>query len=154
VAAPPPGAYEDEDAPVVPLPPLIADVEETVEAPIPEELEEHVEGQPAPLVESAAVAAAIAQPEPARAAPPAPRREPPATLEMPARVSGRALHRVDPLASSGRRRFGFRRGGEEGPSVEVRDGRPPGRTLPRRVLEESGRRCGASSRSGRGCSRR
>jgi hypothetical protein len=60
-------------------------------------------------------------------------------LAIPARVSGTALHRVDPLLQSRRRRL-FLRTRDEVPVIEVRDGPPPDRTLPSRVLEESGRR--------------
>jgi hypothetical protein len=152
VAAPPPGLLDDEGVSVVPLPPQLPEVEETVEveALIPEEPRETVEAAPAPEVETTPVPATVAQPQrrppepaqPERAAapPPAPRRELGGTLAMPARVVGTALHRVDPLTSSGRRRFGLGRGGEEVPGVEVMDGPPPDRTLPSRVLEESGRR--------------
>jgi hypothetical protein len=133
-----------EDTVAVTLPPLIPEIEETIEAEIlvPEEVEE----EPAPVVEvieAVVVAAAVVEPEPdvvepEPAPPPAPKQRP--TLAMPARVSGTTFHHVDPLAGASRRRFGFLRGKDEVPAVEVMDGPPPDRKLPRRVLEESSRR--------------
>jgi len=130
-----------EDTVAVTLPPLIPEIEETIEAEIlvPEEAEEEVEEEPAPVVEvieAVVVAAAVVEPEPA--APPVPRPRP--SLVMPARVSGTTFHRVDPLTGSSRRRFGFLRGKDEVPVVQVMDGPPPDRKLPSRVLEESSRR--------------
>jgi hypothetical protein len=58
----------------------------------------------------------------------------------PGRVSGTALHHVDPLASTSRRRFRLRRGGDEAAAVEVVDGPPPDRVLPSRVLEETAKK--------------
>ena len=140
VAHPPPRLDDDEGVTIVRLPPQIPEVEETIEADVlvPEEEDTGEDaGKVVEVIEVAAVAAVVvdAPGEPAR--PPKP--VPPVELEMPARVSGSALHHVDPLVASRRRHF-FSRGGDEGPAIEVRDGPPPERTLPRRALEESGRR--------------
>jgi hypothetical protein len=146
IAHPPPSLADDEGVTVVPLPPPISEIEETIEADVlvPDvDEEEDTEDENAPgveVVEVVAVAAAVIQPRGGPA--PAPARAAPAPLvelPMPARVSGTALHRVDPLIVSRRRRF-FSRGGDEGPVIELQDGPPPGRKLPSRVLEESGRR--------------
>jgi hypothetical protein len=153
VVHPPPSVADDEGVTIVPLPPPIPEVEETVEAeilvPDLDEEEDTAEGEDehAPVVEIievAVVTAAVVEPraEPhvkPEPPPPPPVRAPPVELGMPARVSGTALHRVDALIVTRRRRF-FSRGGEEGPVIEVRDGPPPDRKLPRRALEESGRR--------------
>jgi hypothetical protein len=147
VHAPP--AHDDEGVTIVPLPPPIPEIEETIEADVlvseedvlvsEEEDTGEDPGRVAEVIEVAAVAAVVVEPrdEP----PPTRPREPapPVELEMPARVSGTAFHRVDPLAVSRRRRL-FSRGGDDGPTIEVRDGPPPDRTLPSRVLEESARR--------------
>jgi hypothetical protein len=134
----PPSLADDEGVTMVPLPPPMPEIEETIEADVlvPDE-EEDTEDEGAPMVEVievSAVAAVVVEPERRPRAP-----APPVELDMPPRVSGTALHRVDPLLVSRRRRF-FSRGGDEGPVVEVRDGPPPDRKLPSRVLEESGRR--------------
>jgi hypothetical protein len=154
VVHPPPSLADDEGVTVVRLPPQIPEIEETVEAdvlvPDLDEEEDTAEGEEehAPVVEIievAAVAAAVVEPrseprvEPEPPPPPPRAPAPPVELAMPARVTGTAFHRVDPLIVSRRRRF-FSRGGDEGPMVEVRDGPPPDRKLPSRVLEESGRR--------------
>jgi hypothetical protein len=156
VHPPPPSLADDEGVTVVPLPPPIPEIEETIEADVfvadLEEEEDTAEREDEPehapvveIVEVAAVAAAVVEPhvephvEPEPPPPPPPAAAPAVELAMPARVSGTALHRVDPLVVSRRRRF-FSRGGDEGPVVEVRDGPPPDRKLPSRVLEESGRR--------------
>ena len=135
VVHPPPSLADDEGVTMVPLPPPIHEVEETFEADVlvPDE-EEDTGDERAPMVEVAAVAAVVVEPERRPRVPAAP-----VELDMPLRVSGTALHRVDPLLVSRRRRF-FSRGVDEGPVVEVRDGPPPDRKLPSRVLEESGRR--------------
>jgi hypothetical protein len=139
VVHPPPSLADDEGVTMVPLPPPIHEIEETIEADVlvPDE-EEDTEDERAPMVETievaAAVAAVVVEPERRPRVP-----APPIELDMPARVSGTALHRVDPLRVSRRRRF-FSRGADEGPVVEIRDGPPPDRKLPSRVLEESGRR--------------
>jgi hypothetical protein len=151
VVHPPPSLADDEGVTVVPLPPPIPEIEETIEADVlvpdlgeEEDTEEDTEDEHAPVVEVVevvAVAAAVTQPhaEPEPAPVPAPAPAPAVELAMPAHVSGTALHRVDPLVVSRRRRF-FSRGGDEGPAIELRDGPPPGRKLPSRVLEELGRR--------------
>jgi hypothetical protein len=140
VAHPPPTLADDEGVTIVRLPPTISEIEEAIEADalVPEEEDTDEEGgRVVEVIEVAAVAATVIEPrgEPAR------RRRPaaPVQLEMPARVSGTALHRLDPLVVARRRRF-LSGGGDEGPAIEVRDGPPPDRTLPSRVLEESGRR--------------
>jgi len=135
----PPLASDDDDGvTVVPLPPPIPEIEEPVEADVlgPED-DQAEEGQvPAvEVVEVVAVTAAIVEPAAAPGRGPAVR--PAVELEMTARVSGTAFHRVDPLRVSRRRRL-FSRGGDEGPAIEVRDGPPPDRKLPDRVLEELG----------------
>jgi hypothetical protein len=90
------------------------------------------------VVEAVVVAAAPVVELPVEPpAPVAPATRP--TLSMPLRVSGTAVHRIDPLTASRRRRL-FSRRRDEGPVVEVVDGPPPDRKLPGRVLEESGRR--------------
>jgi hypothetical protein len=136
----PPPLDDDEGVTIVPLPPPIPEVEETIEADVlvPEEEDTDEDAdRVVEVIEVTAVAAAVIEPrgEPARPREPVVRVE----LELPARVSGTALHRVDPLVVSRRRRF-FSRGGVEGPTIEVRDGPPPDRKLPSRALEESGRR--------------
>jgi hypothetical protein len=127
-------------AAVVPLPPPIPEIEETVEADVLADFEDEPEEDHAPVVEvveAVVVAASVVEPPVAPVVPVAPAPRP--TLSMPPRVSGTATHRVDPLGVSGRRRL-FSRRREEGPVVEVVDGPPPNRKLPGRVLEESGRR--------------
>ena len=131
-----PPELEDETVVVVPLPPRLpgsdeADDsdEETTEDPI---RGEHV------AVEAAEALAASAlvgrEPVERRTV-----REPPAEpLVMPARVSGRAQHHIDPLAVSGRSRFGFRRRVDDSAAVGVPDGPPPDRVLPMRIAEENG----------------
>lgn len=133
---------------VVPLPPPIPEVEETVAAELvlPEEDEERVPDEPRVVeaVEAAAIAAAVVEPEPV----PAPARErvrrpspeQASVLVAPARVSGTALHHAEPPASTSRRRFRLRRGGDEAAPVEVVDGPPPDRVLPSRVLEETAKK--------------
>lgn len=143
IVHPSPVLDDDADVFVVPLPPPIPEtsfpeIEETVAADVlaPDE-EEDTEDERAPvveIVEAVVVAAVVVEPEPAHAPLP-----PPVELAIPARVSGTALHRVDPLLQSRRRRL-FLRTRDEVPVIEVRDGPPPDRTLPSRVLEESGRR--------------
>jgi hypothetical protein len=143
VAVPPASLLDDEGVPVVRLPPPIPDVEETVAADVlaPEETED----EPLPIagvVEAAVVAPAVAEPGPTSTPELLPVRgpEPARVLAVPARVTGTAFHRVDPLTASRRRRLFSRGGGEETPQVEVLDGPPPDRTLPSRVLEQLGRR--------------
>jgi hypothetical protein len=138
VAHPPPSLADDEGVTMVPLPPLIPEIDETIEADVlvpGVDEEEDTEDEHAPVIGVAAVAAAVVEPRPRPARVPGP----PVEVAMPARVSGTALHRVDPLVVSRRRRF-FSRGGDEGPVIEVRDGPPPDRKVPARVLEEFGGR--------------
>ena len=79
---------------------------------------------PEPIVE---LPEPLAEPEPAK------------PLLVPvARVAAVAVHHVDPLTSSDRRRF-FRRG-VEAAVVEVADGPPPGRMLPGRAARTEGPR--------------
>ncbi len=142
VAAPPTRSFlEDEGVPVpvVPLPPPLPEIEETVAADVlavndeeTEETEDDV-SVVAPAV-AAAVAVPVQTPGPVRPPAPAP------VLAAPARVTGTAVHRVDPLTASGRRRLFSRRGGDESPAVEVLDGPPPDRRLPSRVVEQMARR--------------
>lgn len=145
-------ALDEDGVTIVPLPPLIPEIEETValEVLVPEEDEdtaEDAEEERVPvveIVEAVVTAAVVVEPAPEQAeeplAKPVPVPPPRRTeLPMPARVTGTALHRVDPLVQSRRRRL-FSRGRAEGPAIEVRDGPPPERNLPSRVLEESGRR--------------
>jgi hypothetical protein len=139
-----------EDTVAVPLPPPILEVEDTVVAEVvlvPEEIEEDTEDERSAVVEvveAVVVAAAIVEPEAPPVVEPKPAREaePVAApvLVMPARVQGRALHRVDPLTVSRRRRLFSRGGGDEAPPIEVLDGPPPDRALPSRVLEQTSRR--------------
>jgi hypothetical protein len=147
VAVPPASLLDDEGVPVVRLPPPIPDVEETVaaDALVPEETAEGTEDELLPIagVLEATVAAAAPPTSPAEPAPePLPVRapEPAGVLVAPARVTGTAFHRVDPLTASRRRRLFSRGGGDETPPMEVLDGPPPDRTLPSRVLEQTGRR--------------
>ncbi len=155
-----PGGVDDEaPSEIVPLPPVLG-AEETVEHRF--ELEEEPEPPPPvqpehegidPLVVAAAVAApliadapmavpepAAPEPEPEPAAAPVPEPVRPVTrapLPTPVRVDAPTQHRIDPLSSSGRRRFLiFKSGGEE-ITVEVDDGPPPDRVLPPSVLEQA-----------------
>jgi hypothetical protein len=143
----------DSPSGIVPLPPLLG-VEETVEHRF--ELEEEP-GSPVeperegidPLVAAGALAAPligrqIPLPEPAEAKPepaePAPVPQRPivrAPLPTPVRMESLTQHRIDPLASSGRRRFLIFGGGGEEITVDVDDGPPPDRVLPASVLEQA-----------------
>jgi hypothetical protein len=138
-----------EDTVAVPLPPPIFEIEDTIaaEALVPEEIEHDADEDGSPVVEvveAMVVAAAIVEPPPVAEPQPqvVPKVEPEPTpaLVMPARVTGTALHRVDPLAVSRRRRLFSRGAGDETPPVEVLDGPPPDRKLPSRVLEQTSRR--------------
>jgi hypothetical protein len=148
VVAMPPVEEDRGDVTVVPLPPPIPEVEETVAAElvVPEEDEERAPDEPhvVEVVGAAAIVATVAEPEAApapsrkRVRKPEPEQAP--VLVPPARVSGTALHHVAPPASTARRRFRLRRGGDEAAAVEVVDGPPPDRVLPSRVLEETAKK--------------
>ena len=148
-----PGAVDD-DAPsatdvkagIVPLPPVLG-AEETVEhrfeleeEPPPPAAEPEHEGID-PLVVAAAAAAPLvagtpmSAPEPSAPVPVRPVTRAP--LPAPVRVEAPTQHRLDPLASSGRRRFLIFKGGGEEITVEVADGPPPDRALPPSVLEQA-----------------
>jgi hypothetical protein len=151
----------EADAPsaIVPLPPVLG-VEETVEHRF--DLEEEPAPPPVadpepegidPLVVAAALATplivdphvslpepAVPEPEPEMAPSAVPEPEPRggrAPLPTPVRMDAPTLHRIDPLASSGRRRFLIFRGGGEEITVVVEDGPPPDRVLPASVLEQA-----------------
>ena len=147
----------DSPSGIVPLPPVLG-IEETVEHRF--ELEEQpvpvAEPEPSevdPLVVAGALAAPlivdtpISIPEPAApepevevasvAAPEPVRPSVRAPLPTPVRMEAPTLHRLDPLASSGRRRFLIFKGGGEEITVEVADGPPPDRACPPSVLEQA-----------------
>lgn len=119
-------AVEQEDTQLVPLPPPMAELEETVAERLPvivDAEEEEVELAPQP------VAAPVSErPVPARHVDPGELlplvREP--------RPEWTAVHHVDPLSAGGRRRFLRRRKGDEH-VVEVMDGPAPDRALPSRL---------------------
>jgi hypothetical protein len=112
---------EQEDTQLVPLPPPLAELDETVAEGLPvivEPEEEEVELPPEPL-----------------AAPPPPRHVEPEELLPLAhepRPQWTAVHHVDPLGAGSRRRFLRRRKGDEH-VVEVMDGPAPDRVLPSRL---------------------
>ncbi len=139
---------------VVPLPPPIHEqdtvaagffVPEVVEEPAPEP-----EPEPAPVaaIADAVAAAAIVEaalpsvPEPTVEPIEAPlpevvrEPEPERVLSLPPRPASTVLHRIDPLAGSGRGRF-LRRREADVETVEVQDGPPPDRVLPSRLRAES-----------------
>ncbi len=137
---------------VVPLPPPIHE-QETVAAgflapELDEEPEPEPEHEPAPVgaVADAVIAAAIVEAavppvvEPVEAPLPKvvrePQPEPARVLSLPPRPASTVLHRIDPLAGSGRGRF-LRRREADVETVEVQDGPPPDRVLPNRVLAGS-----------------
>ncbi len=146
----------DADAPsaIVPLPPVLG-LEETVEhrfeleeqpAPVAEPEREGID----PLVIAGALAAPLSVDAPASL--PAPEPGPEATsvaapeparprvrapLPTPVRTDVLTHHRIDPLASSGRRRFLIFKGGGEEITVEVEDGPPVDRVLASSVLEQA-----------------
>ncbi len=139
----------DDDAPsaIVPLPPVLG-AEETVEHRFELEEEPPPAAEPEhegidPLVVAAAAAAPlvagtpISAPEPLRRRRCRCARSTRAPLPAPVRVEAPTQHRLDPLASSGRRRFLIFKGGGEEITVEVADGPPPDRALPPSVLEQA-----------------
>ncbi len=133
------GPDEIEEEPpsvIVPLPPVVA-LEETVEHTftVAEEPEVEVSAEPEPAaIPVAAAAAGLAVEE--RAGPETePEARPPGKLPDPVRVERTTRHRIDPTATSARRRLWFRRAGEE-ITVDVADGPPPDRVLPPRVVEQ------------------
>jgi hypothetical protein len=87
----------------------------------------------APLVAGTPMSA----PEPAAPEPVPVRPVIRAPLPAPVRLEAPTQHRLDPLASSGRRRFLIFKGGGEEVTVEVADGPPPDRALPPSVLEQA-----------------
>lgn len=143
-----PGAVDD-DAPsaIVPLPPVLG-AEETVEHRFELEEEPPPVAEPGhegidPLVVAAAAAAPLIAGTPISAPEPSVPESVPARpvirapLPAPVRVDAPTQHRLDPLASSGRRRFLIFKGGGEEITVEVSDGPPFDRALPPSVLEQA-----------------
>ena len=137
-------AVPEAAAPVVPLPPPMHELEQTVAASfVLEELEDAFDevdekdedDEPEEVVPVAApVAAVVASVAPRPVEHEAPAEVPP--LAFVQRPETTAAHHVDPLASGGRRRFRRRRSSDEN-VVEVLDGPPPDRGLPLRLREES-----------------
>jgi hypothetical protein len=135
----------EADAPsgIVPLPPLVG-IDETVEHRF--DLEDDEEPTVDPEQEREGRDAAVAAgarpataPDRERFAVPAPERpRTPVQLPVPVRVESVTQHRIDPLASSGRRRFlVFGGGGGEESTLEVPDGPPLDRAVPQSVLEQA-----------------
>ena len=127
-------AVPEAAAPVVPLPPPMHELEQTVAASFAhEELEDVLnEEDEEDEVERHVPVVAPAPPRPVERGVPA---ELPPLVFVP-RLETTAAHHVDPLASAGRRRFRRRRSGDEH-VVEVLDGPPPDRGLPLRLRDES-----------------
>ena len=134
---------------VVPLPPPLHELEETVaaeffvgEPEVEPASEAPAEPEPAPepdrssvVAEAAlgAAAAAAASPRVESATVARPER---VVLSLPQRPPSTVLHRVDPLGGQGRGRF-RRRHADDEDVVEVHDGPPPNRVLPSRVQDDS-----------------
>ena len=124
-------AVPEAAAPVVPLPPPMHELEQTVAASFAhEELEDVLNEEDE--VERHVPVVAPAPPRPVERGVPA--ELPPLVFMQ--RPETTAAHHVDPLASVGRRRFRRRRSGDEH-VVEVLDGPPPDRGLPLRLRAES-----------------
>ena len=113
---------EQEDTQLVPLPPPLAELDETVAGGLPVivEAEEEDELELAPEPVAAVVPAARVAPEELL------------PLAYEPRPQWTAVHHVDPLGAGSRRRFLRRRKGDEH-VVEVMDGPAPDRVLPSRL---------------------
>lgn len=122
-------------APMVPLPPPLIELEETVAAGFA--LDELEAGELEEETDEDYDEDGDEPEEPVAAPPPGTAEE---EHELPAleygpRPQATVVHHVDPLARGGRRRFRRRRGGDEH-AVEVLDGPPPDRRLPLRLRRE------------------
>ncbi len=135
-----PGPGFDEEPVPEPLPqPRIALRPPTTLPPLPElpALEPEPPLDEPPLAPPPLEQPAAPRPLDPLAEPREPRAEPAKRRLAPVERSAlTTLHHIDPLSSSGRRRF-FRRAAEAA-VVEVPDGPPPGRRLPRRAPRTSG----------------
>ena len=121
-------AVEQEDTQLVPLPPPIAELEETVAEGIPVIVEDEILEDEEVEVEPVAVAAAV----PVRHAEPVELLP----LAFEPRPEWTAVHHVDPLSGRGRRGF-LRRRKDDEHVIEVMDGPAPDRVLPDRYRSAS-----------------